>query len=216
MVSNMKNSQQFKLKLTICKISCVLITFAIIYLLIKYVILNLIPYFGQLAIILIGTFIIGSIFVLAIYYMINLNKLSKLGKEKIYEELDNNIEKIFKEFGLYITKNYIVCLGSKINIFKLFVVPISSINAIDTHNDSRYFYQKRGIKNKHKFLSFLKSSIKYDILFSDNREIHVFNIICDEKVYSVTTSHVFNKSKLKKIDEIADYMCEKYKDIDYI
>lgn len=177
----------------------------ITYLLIKHVILKSIPYFRKEIIILI----------LAIYYLVNLNKLSKLGKEKIYKELDSNTEKVFKEFGLYITKNYIVCLGSKINIFKLFVIPIDSINAIDTHTDSRYFYKNKKSKNKRKFLSFLKSSIQDDIMFGDS-EIHVFNIICDKKIYSITTSHIFNKRKLKKIDEIADYICEKYKDIDWI
>ncbi len=187
----------------------------ITYLLIKHVILKSIPYFRKEIIILISVFLIGSILILAIYYLVNLNKLSKLGKEKIYKELDSNTEKVFKEFGLYITKNYIVCLGSKINIFKLFVIPIDSINAIDTHTDSRYFYKNKKSKNKRKFLSFLKSSIQDDIMFGDS-EIHVFNIICDKKIYSITTSHIFNKRKLKKIDEIADYICEKYKDIDWI
>lgn len=91
---------------------------AITYLLIKYIILELIPYFRKEIIILISVFLIGSILILTIYHMINLNKLSKLGKEKIYKELDNNTQKVFKEFGLYITKNYIICLGSKINVFK--------------------------------------------------------------------------------------------------
>ena len=97
----------------------------------------------------------------------------------------------------------------------MFVIPIDSINAIDTHTDSRYFYKNKKSKNKRKFLSFLKSSIQDDIMFGDS-EIHVFNIICDKKIYSITTSHIFNKRKLKKIDEIADYICEKYKDIDWI
>lgn len=211
----MKHSQKFKLKLSICRASCILVMVTITYLFIKYIILELIPYFRKEIIILISTFIIGSIFILAIYYMINLNKLSRLGREKIYKELDDNTQKVFKEFGLYITKNYIICLGSKLNIFKLFVVPIDSINAIDTHYDDRYFYKKKGSKNKHKFLSFLKSSIKDDIMFGDS-DIHVFNIICDKKIYSITTSHIFNKRKLKKIDEIADYICENHQNIDYI
>ncbi len=212
----MKHSQKFKLKLIICRISCIALMVAITFLLIKHIILELTPYFSKGIIILISVFLIGSILILAIYYMVNLNKLSKLGKEKIYKELDSNTQKIFKEFGLYITKNYIVCLGSKINIFKLFVIPIDSINAIDTHKDSRYFYKNKKSKNKHKFLSFLKSSIKDDIMFGDDNEIHVFNIICEKKIYSITTSHIFNKRKLMKINEIANYICEKHKNIDWI
>lgn len=212
----MKNSKKFKLKVNICRISWILLMIAITYLLIKHIILELMSYFRKEIIILISVFLIGSIFVLAIYYMINLNKLSKLGKEKIYEELDNNTQKIFKEFGLYITQNYIVCLGSKINIFKLFVIPIDSIKAIDTHKDSRYFYKNKKKKNKHKFLSFFKSSIQDDIMFGDDNEIHVFNIICNKKIYSITNSHILNKRKLKKIDEIANYICENYKNIDWI
>lgn len=212
----MKHSQKFKIKLNICRISCILLIVALTYLLIRYVVLELMPYFRKEIIILISIFLIGSLLRLAIYYMINLNKLSKLGKEKIYKELDSYTQKYFKEFGLYITKNYIVCLGSKINIFKLFVIPIDSIKAIDTHKDSRYFYKNKKRKNKHKFLSFLKSSIQDDIMFGDDNEIHVFNVICNKKVYSITTSHIFNKTKLKKIDEIANYICEKYKNIDWV
>lgn len=211
----MKNSQKFKLKLNICRMSCIFSMFIIIYLLIKYVILELTLYFRKEIIILIGVFLIGSIFIIAIYYLSNLNKLSKLGREKICEELDNNIQKVFKEFGLYITKNYIVCLGSKIDVFKLFVVPIDSINAIDTWKDSRYFYKKKGNESKHKFLSFLKSLIQDEIMFGDNSEFRVFNIICEKKIYSITTAHISNNRKLNKIDEIANYICEKYENIDW-
>ncbi len=211
----MKHSQKLKLKLSICRTSCILIMVAITYLLIKYIILELIPYFRKEIIILISIFLICSILILTIYYMINLNKLSKLGKEKIYKELDNNTQKVFKEFGLYITKNYIVCLGSKIDVFKLFVVPIDSINAIDTCKDSKYFYKKKGNESKHKFLSFLKSLILDEIMLGDNSEFRVFNIICEKKIYSITTAHISNNRKLNKIDEIANYICEKYENIDW-
>lgn len=211
----MKHSQKFKLKLLISKISYVFLSALIIYIFTRYIIIELLPFFNKWVVLSTYAFIILSILIILIYSIIKINNFSKMEKEKICYDLDNNTEKVFEKFGLYITKNYIVCLGSKLNIFKLFVVPIDSINAIDTHKDSRYFYKKKGSKNKHQFLSFLKSSIKDDIMFGDS-EIYVFNIICDKKIYSITTAHILNKRKIKQIDEIADYICDRYKDIDYI
>ena len=64
-------------------------------------------------------------------------------------------------------------------------------------------------------MSFVTASIKDDLVHKDN-ERAVFNIICDKKVYCITTSSYMNKKKIKQINEIADYICEKHKDIDYI
>lgn len=211
----MKYSQQFKSKLNVCKISYIIITIIIIYILVKYIIKDLIPYLKMEIIILISIFLIISILIITIDYIKKLNKLEKLGKEKIYKELDNYTQKVFKEFGLYITKDYIVCIGSKLSILNLFVVPIKSIDTIDTGHDSRYFYKKRGKESKHKFLSFIISSIKENIYFNNNNSC-VFNIICDKNIYCITTASVLNKRKVKKINEAADYICEKYKNIDYI
>ena len=209
----MKNSQKFKSKLNRCRITCILFILFLIYLIIKNLILELGPYFKIEILIIICIFLISSILILIIYYMNFLNKLAKLGKEKIYKELDNNIQKKFEEFGLYITKNYIVCLGSRFDLFRLFVVPISSIDAIDTCKDSRYYYDKKG---KHGILWFLKASIKDDFMYGNNSNISVFNLICDKKVYSIATSSAFNKRKLKKIEEAAGYICDKYENIDWI
>ena len=64
-------------------------------------------------------------------------------------------------------------------------------------------------------MSFIFASIKDDLAFGDNDRA-VFNIICDKKVYCIATSNTLNKTKMKEIDEMADYICDKYKDIDYI
>lgn len=80
----------------------------------------------------------------------------------------------------------------------------------------RTVYDNKKHTPKHPFLSFIKSSIKHAIVFGNEDDIHVFNIICGKKVYVVTTSHILNKRKLKEINKIADYICDRYKNIDYI
>lgn len=211
----MRNSQKFKLKLSINKISCILTTLLLIYLLIKYIIFEMIPFFPKIVIFIISAFLILSIGICAIYYIVSLNKLVKANQDEVLYELDNEIEKVFESYGLYITKNYIICIGSKFSLFKMFVIPIKNIDAIDTHNDSRYFYKKKGKKSKNGFLSFIKASIKTDIMYGDNDRA-VFNVICGKKVYCITTSSRLNKAKMKKINEMADYICDRYKNIDYI
>ena len=131
---DIKNSQKFKLKLLISKISYVLLSALIIYIFTRYIIIKLLPFFDKWLVFSIYAFIVLSTLIILIYTIFNYNKFSKTQKEKICYDLDNNTEKVFEKFGLYITKNYIVCLGSKLNIFKLFVVPIKDIDAIDTHS----------------------------------------------------------------------------------
>lgn len=211
----MENSQKFKLKYVICAISSVLITGIAIYLFLKCVLLNLVPYFEFSIINMIFLFITISILIWLISYLLKLNKVYIEYKIKVCDELDNNLEKVFTDYGLYLTKNYIVCLGSKLDLLKLFVVPIKDINAIDTHWDSRYFYKKKNSKSKKSFLSFIIAAIKTNIVFGDSDRV-VFNIICDKNIYCVTTAHRSNKYKKRKINEMADYICDRYKDIDYI
>lgn len=211
----MKNSQKFKLKLLITKIFYILYSLLFIYFFTRYIIIYLLPFFNKCVVFSIYFFIVFSILIILIYLLTRYNNFSKDEKEKIYYDLDNNTEKVFEKYGLYITKNYIVCLGSKLNIFKLFVVHIKDIDAIDTHHDSRYFYKKKSEKTKHVFLSFIKACIKTDFIYGDN-DLHVFNIICDKKVYCVTTASNLNKRKIKQINEMADYICDRYKHIDYI
>lgn len=211
----MKNSQKFKIKLIVCKISCLLLTALIIYFIIKYGILELLPFFDKVVVILIGGIINICILIISLYYIVNLGRFTKEEKEKIYYDLDNNTEKVFKYFGLYITKNYIVFLGNKLNLFRLFVIPIKDIDAIDTQSDNRYYYRNRKNKSKNSFFHFVKASIKTDIMYGDN-SLYVFNIICGKKVYCIATASTLNERKIKKIDEVADYICDRYENIDYI
>ena len=211
----MNNSDKVKIKLNIARIVCLLITALLIYIFTCYIIVGLIPFFDKLIIFIIYFFIVLSILTCSFYYIINLNRIDATEMKKVYLELDNDIEKIFRDFGVYITKNYIVYLGSKFDLVRLFVIHIKEIDAIDTHRDSRYFYKKRGEKSKNKLLSFVVSSVKDKMVFGDN-DLLVLNIICGKKVYCITTSSSLNKKKIKKMNEIADYICDKYKNIDYI
>ena len=151
----LKNSQRFKSKLIVCRIACILTTAILIYFCTILISSALLPYFSKIVVALIYVFIIASILICSIYYIINLNKIPDI--EKVLYELDNKIEKIFNEFGLYITENYIICLGSELNVFKLFVAPIKNIKAIDTYDDDRYYHKYcHDKKNKSKlFLQFV-------------------------------------------------------------
>ena len=211
----MNNSKKFKSKLITSKIAYIVFTAIFIYIFTKYIFVNILPFFDKIILIPIYITIIILTLIILIYYLIKNNKFSKKQKEIIYDELDNKIDKVFAKYGLYITENYIICLGSRLNPFRLFVVPIKEIDAIDTNADSRFHYKKRGKKSKHKILSFITASINDDLTFKKD-SLAVCNIICDKKVYCITTSSYMNKSKMKEIDEIADYICNKYKNIDYI
>ena len=211
----MKNSQKFKLKLLTTKVSYTLTSLLIIYIIVKYIISELTPLDDKWIVFTLYILVVLSILIILLCLITQYNNYSQEEKNKIYYDLDNNTEKIFKKFGLYITKNYIVCLGSKLNIFKLFVVPIKDIDAIDTSKDSRYYYRNKKVKKKASILFFIKASIKTEMMYG-NSEIYVLNIISNKKVYSITTSYILNKRKLKQMDEVADYICNKYKDIDYI
>lgn len=209
----MMNSRKYKLKVLKCKFSCIVSVFLILYILYKYLISKFIPYIDKN--IILGIFIVFVILIviIAINYILNLNKVSNEELKRIYYELDNSVDKIYDKYGLYITENYIVCIGNKLNLFKLFSVPIKQIDAIDINNDSRYFYKNKNTKRS--FLSFISGSIKDDIVNKDN-DRKVFNIIANKKVYCVTTSSNLNKRKRKEIKEMANYICNKYSHIDYI
>jgi len=207
----MKNSNKLKQKIIINKIVSILFSIIIIYFIHKYIIINLLSIFNKWLITVIYAFLIISILICLIYYIFKLSKIPD--KKDVYYELDNNIDKIFQKYGLYITKNYVVCIGGKINLFKIFVIPIKNIEAIDVDYDSRYLHKKKGSKSS--LFSFIKGSIKTDIIYRDN-DIMVFNIICNKKVYCITTASKLNKRKNKEIKEMADYICNKHKNIDYI
>ena len=208
----MKNSRKYKLKVLKCKFSCIVVVL-MLYILYKYLLSKLIPYIDKSFVLGIFIVFIILILIIAISYILNLNKVSNEELKKVYYELDNNIDKIYNKYGLYITKNYIVCIGNKFNLFKLFFVPIKQIDAIDINKDSRYFYKNK--KEKGSLFSFISGAIKDDIVNKDN-DRKVFNIIANKKVYCITTSSNLNKRKIKEIKEMANYICGKHSHIDYI
>jgi hypothetical protein len=211
----MNNSDKFKSKLITTKIAYVVMALIVAYVLKKVIYLGLKSLIDERIILPIYVVLVIFVVIIMVYYLLKNNSFSEEEKNIICDELDNKIDKVFNKYGLYITENYIVCIGGMLSFFKLFVIPIKEIDAIDTHSDDRFFYKKRGKKTKHKFLSFLSASVKNNLVYGDNDRA-VFNIICGKKVFYVASSSYFNKIKIKEIDEIADYICNKYKDIDYL
>lgn len=202
----MNNSKNVKRKIRLNEIVSIVSLFVVLYLIYKYVMLDLISLFNKWIVIGIFSFFVISISICFIHHINKLNKFLK--NENVFYDLDHNLDKVFKKYGLYITKEYIICIGSKFNFFKTFAVKIKDIDAIDTYDDSRYTYRKKGAK-------FIIGLIKADIMHS-NDGILVFNIICGNKVYCITTCSVLNKIKSKDIEQMADYICNKHKNIDYI
>lgn len=202
----MNISKKVKRKVRLNEIVSIVSLFVVLYLIYKYVMLDLISLFNKWIVIGIFSFFVISISICFIHHINKLNKFIK--NEDVFYDLDNNLDKEFKKYGLYITKKYIICIGSKFNFFTTFAVKIEDIDAIDTNDDSRYTYRKKGAK-------FIIGLIKADIMHS-NDGILVFNIICGNKVYCITTCSVLNKIKSKDIEQMADYICNKHKNIDYI
>lgn len=202
----MNNSKNVKRKVRLNEIVSIVSLFVVLYLIYKYVMLDLILLFNKWVVIGIFSFFVISISICFIHHINKLNKFLK--NENVFYDLDHNLDKVFKKYGLYITKEYIICIGSKFNFFKTFAVKIEDIDAIDTYNDSRYTYRKKGAK-------FIIGLIKADIMHR-NDGILVFNIICGNKVYCITNCSVLNKIKSKDIEQMADYICNKHKNIDYI
>lgn len=202
----MNNSKNVKRRVRLNEIVSIVTLFVVLYLIYKYIMLDLISLFNKWIVIGIFSFFVISISICFIHHINKLNKFMK--NENVFYDLDHNLDKVFKKYGLYITKKYIICIGSKFNFFKTFAVKIKDIDAIDTYNDSRYTYRKKGVK-------FITGLIKTDIMHRNDGYIS-FNIICDNKVYCITNCSVLNKIKSKDIEQMADYICNKHKNIDYI
>ena len=108
----MNNSRKVKRKITLNKVVSLTFVILTMYLIYKYVILNLILFFNKWLVIGIYCFFLLSILIIWIAYI---NKLNIINRNKdVFYDLDNNIDKEFEKYGLYITKKYIVCIGSKI------------------------------------------------------------------------------------------------------
>lgn len=215
----MKNSQKYKNQIKEDKILCIIFTILTI-LFLSFLIINSLETICNIITIVITCSVIDIlILIIGFSYLKNVGKLPENEKDKIYYELDNKVEKVFEQYNLYITDNYIVSIKS----FKLFAIPIKDIQAIDTYKDSRYYHKyywtKRGEKKKKwykSFIDYIKASILTKIILYEDGEIHILNIICDKKVYNITTAHRNNKNKLKQIDAIAEYICNKNNNIDWI
>lgn len=215
----MKNSQKYKNQTKEDKILCIVFTIITILFISFLVINSLGNVCNTTTMVIICSIIDILILIIGFNYLKNLGKLPENEKDKIYYELDNTVEKVFEQYNLYITDNYIVSIKS----FKLFAIPIKDIQAIDTYKDSRYYHKyyrtKRGEKKKKwykSFIDYIRASILTKLRLYEDGEIHILNIICDKKVYNITTAHRYNKNKLKQMDEIAEYICNKNDNIDWI
>ena len=213
----MKNSQKIIKKIKEDKNTCLGLTFGSIMFITAVVINNLNSICNNVTIFIVCAIIDCIILIIGFSYFINIGKIPE--KNKIYYELDNNLNKVFEQYNLYITDNYVV----SINTFKLFAISIKDIQAVDTHKDNRYHYKyywsKRGEKRKKglkRFLAYIKASFLTKLHFSEDSNIHTLNIISNKKIYNITTANGFNKKKLKEMDEIAEYICNISDKIDWI
>ena len=102
-------------KTIMCQIVSIVSLFVVLYLIYKYVMLDLISLFNKWIVIGIFSFFVISISICFIHHINKLNKFIK--NEDVFYDLDNNLDKEFKKYGLYITKKYIICIGSKFNFF---------------------------------------------------------------------------------------------------
>ena len=200
----MKCSKLFKRKMLINNIAYLSIFLTCIFILV-YIFINDNSYQDHLIIyILIGIILISILLIISLKW---LNRFSKQEKKIIYDELDNHLEKAFYNYGLFITTNYIICIGEQVDITRLYVIPIKDISAIDINYNNQDKY-------KHKFLNiflFINSSSKKRIL-----DDYVLTIICGKKFYNIKTISRKDSKRKEELNEIIEYLKQKYSNIDFV
>lgn len=167
---------------------------------------------------LFGFIIVVSIIV-TINHILKSNKYSDKELETICNELDNKTEKYFPKLGVYFTKNYVVCMGP-INPFRVFAVKLDKIEMINTFYYMRHDFYKSEKKRKRdrSLLDFIGFSVKHSVYHpkSSNDSFKVFDLLCDDKLYRITTYHYLNKKKKKYVDEVVNYFSKLLPDIRYM
>lgn len=103
-----------------------------------------------------GIIIITILIIIVIVKYPDYYKLTDYEYKVIADELDNKIERGFPEYGIYITKNYLVHISNSISTHS-FAVPFKDILDISNYGKGGYVYSKK--KRRNLFLRILLSYI---------------------------------------------------------
>lgn len=211
----MRNSEKFKRKMLINKFVYTVAGLLFIFIFTFGIFKKFLPYSNLTIAIILYVFIIFTAYLIVKDSIKYVMRFSKDDYNKIFEELDYKIDKEYDKYGIYITENYIIGIGSKFDFLTSVAVPIKDIDAINTHGDIGHHYRNKKQKQDTSISTFIADEVLNKISGRDN-DIYVFNIICGKKVYNLARTTFLRSKKTKDLDEIADYICNKYKDIDYI
>ena len=219
----MSRSEYFKYRIKMKKVFAILLEIAFLIIIFAFFPDKADKVTRNVVLVLYCLVIVASIIV-TINYVSKSNKYSEKELEKICNELDGKIEKVFPKLGLYFTKNYVVCMGN-INPFRVFAVETKKIEMINFSFFMRHdFYKsekKREAKRKGKEEKLLKEFVRYSIKdsiyhpgSSENR-FRVFDLMCDDGLYRITIYNIWNKRKQKYINEAIDYFSEILPNVHY-
>ena len=130
----------------------------------------------------------------------------------IVDELDNKIDNIFEEYGIYITENYLVHMSYSISTHS-FAVPLKDILAISDYGNGGYVYSKK--KRKNPILRMIVSTI-FDFADDGTKNVQNVIVVTNKKRYRLGYYYNLNGKKAKELENIVKYICDKNRKIDWI
>ena len=214
----MKKSEKFKKSLKDDKIRSRGLVIGLQCLLSALIIGILLKYQASFSNILLPFYIIGGIIVITILIIVVILEKSDYCKltddeyEVIADELDNKIEGEFPEYGIYITKNYLVHMSNSFSTHS-FAVQYKDILAISNYGGSGLIYNKK--KKRSSILRILLSYI-FDFRDSSTHKGQSVIVVTSNRRYRLGYYYLLNSKKGKDLENITKYICDKNKKIDWV
>ena len=159
-----------------------------------------------------GVIIISALIIL---FAVKYSAYFKMTDDKykiIVDELDNKIDNIFEEYGIYITENYLVHMSYSISTHS-FAVPLKDILAISDYGNGGYVYSKK--KRKNSILRMIVSTI-FDFADDGTKNVQNVIVVTNKKRYRLGYYYNLNGKKAKELENIVKYICDKNRKIDWI
>lgn len=214
----MKKSEKFKKSLKEDKIRSRGLVIGLQCFLSALIIGILLKYQASFSNILLPFYIIGGIIVITILIIVVILKKSDYCKltddeyEVIADELDNKIEIEFPEYGIYITKNYLVHMSNSLSTHS-FAVQFKDILAISNYGGSGLIYNKK--KKRNSFLRIVLSHVfDFDDISTSKGQSVI--VVTNKGRYRLGYYYFLNGKSSKDFEHIIKYICNKNKKIDWI
>ncbi len=140
----------------------------------------------------------------------NISLIGGKNMQKIMQELDSDVVKYYENYGLYLTPNYLVCMGGTKNPLSLFAVALNDIDAINIYED-----KSRSYRAQNPTWQAIEAKIAAAV-YSQKSEFYVLKIICGSKAYTIATASTLNSNKINQMVEIGQDLAKRLPDVDLI